>query len=175
MCIRDRLDFGRTGTDADDNTYYQFNAIVNGEQTKVKLDDSENYRTNASKYEYKLIDDLVYDTETGYISDLSVSDLATNDGDDYVTGSLTGKVTYSDGVVSFVPTNALADKYSIYLIAAENTGINENDNDYSVSTVTGSGLESECKGYTITEGSYFGVLVDDEITELYVYVAKTSK
>ena len=95
--------------------------------------------------------------------------------DDYIKGDLKkDTVTYSNGVVSFVSGNALADKYTIYLIAAADTGINENDNDYTVDTVTGSGLETECKGYTVT-GTYYGVLNDDgEITSLYVYVSGAS-
>ena len=99
----------------------------------------------------------------------------TKSDDDYLTKSFTGKVTYSDGVVNFVPDNALADKYTIYLIADVNTGINENDKDYSVDTVTGSGLETECKGYSVTDGSYVAVLDNDEITELYVYIHTTAK
>ncbi len=166
------LDFDRTGTDADDNTYYQFNAIVNGEETKVKFNDDENYSKTASSYEFTLLENISYESETGYISDF---DQVTKSDDDYLTKSFTGKVTYSDGVVNFVPDNALADKYTIYLIADVNTGINENDKDYSVDTVTGSGLETECKGYSVTDGSYVAVLDNDEITELYVYIHTTAK
>ena len=164
------LDFDRAGTDADDNTYYQYNAIVNGEETKIKLDDSFGKKEAVMT----LYDDVAYDSETGYVTDMSAvtADDKTIDDGDYKGAAISGeKIEFSKGVVSFVKDFALADNYNIYFVVdAGVKDINDNDDDYSVDTVTGSGLESECKDHSVS-GSYVGVLNDDdEITDLYVYI-----
>ena len=97
--------------------------------------------------------------------------------DDYVKGGISGKeVNFSKGVFDFVQDKAVADNYNVYFVVEKNVaGINDNNNDYSVDTVTGSGLETECKDYKVT-GTYFGVLNNDgEITNLYVYVSAATK
>ena len=165
------LKYDRTGTDADDNTYYQYKAIVNGEETTIKLDDS----FNTSKTCNVLYENVSYDSETGYVTDLDAVNPANGADDDYVKGSISGEVKFSKGVLNFVDSKALADSYTInFVVAKDIAGINDNDNDYTVDTVTGSGLETECKGYNVT-GTYYGVLNDDgEITSLYVYVSGAS-
>jgi len=159
------LKFDRKATDNKDNVYYQYKAIVNGEETKIKLDDSfsENKTVNT------LYEDISYDAATGYVTDMA----EVENGGDYKVDSFSDvKITYSNGVVSLIDTNVLADNYKIYLVVAKGVkGINDNDDDYTVDTVTGSGLETECNKVEVN-GSYVAVLNDDdEITDLYVYVA----
>ena len=159
------LKFDRKATDTDDNVYYQYKAIVNGEETKIKLDDS----FSADKKVNTLYEDISYDAATGYVTDMA----EVENGGDYKVDSFSDvKITYSNGVVSLIDTNVLADDYKIYLVVAKNdAGINDNDDDYTVETVTGSGLETECNKLKVN-GSYVAVLNDDdEITALYVYVA----
>ena len=166
------LKFDRAGTDADDNTYYQYKAIVNGEETTIKLDDTFGKKETVMT----LYDGIAYDADTGYVTDMDPVNPAAGADDDYVKGSISGEVNFSKGVFDFVKDKAVADNYNVYFVVAKDVkGINDNNNDYSVDTVTGSGLETECKDYSVT-GTYFGVLNDDgEITDLYVYVSAAAK
>ncbi len=167
------LKFDRAGTDADDNTYYQYKAIVNGEETTIKLDDTFGKKQTVMT----LYDGIAYDADTGYVTDMDPVNPANGADDDYVKGDISGKeVNFSKGVFDFVQDKAVADNYNVYFVVEKNVaGINDNNNDYSVDTVTGSGLETECKDYKVT-GTYFGVLNNDgEITNLYVYVSAATK
>ena len=166
------LDFDRTATDADDNEYYQYNAIVNGEETKIKLDADEMgtafSKANAKKVLFKLYDSVRYDAKTGYVTDMDVVD-----DDDYMDKTMTdAAVDYKNGVLTIAGEDfVVADSYKIYLVVdAAVEGINDNDDDWTVSAVTASGLKAELKGYEV-DGSFVSEETDDELVALYVHVS----
>ena len=168
------LDFDRTGTDADENEYYQYNAIVNGEETKVKLDKDE----MSKQTEYKLYDSVRYDAKTGYITDM---DKVLDTDDDYTVADLnqntveckSGVLTIGGGTTSI--DFSVADGCKVYLVVAKNVkGINDNDDGYTVSTLTASGLKAELKGYKV-DGSFAAEETDDELVALYVYVTAATE
>lgn len=160
------LKHDEAGTDSNENDYYQYKAIVNGETTTIRLDDSFNDKQKLNV----LFEEIEYDAETGYVSDMTE---VKADDKDYVVGTLTGaEIKYSNGVVSFADDNVLADEYKIYMVVKAGVdGINDNDSDYTVNEVTGKGLQTDCDGYTV-DGTFYGVLNDDdEISTLYVYIS----
>ena len=164
------LDFDRTGTDADENEYYQYNAIVNGEEKTVKLDSDE----MSKQAEYTLYDSVRYDSKTGYITDM---DKVLDTDDDYTISVLTNtEVAYKNGVLSWgVSTNyTVADNCNIYLVVKDTVkGINDTD-DYTVTSVTPSGLKAELSGYKVT-GTYAAEESDDELVNLYVYITSATE
>ena len=95
--------------DADDNDYYVFDAIVNGEIGTVNLN-------STSGVEIGLYGNVTYDAD-GYVntSDLNRIDNAVS-GNDLRVWNVDSKITYSSGVLSFGGVDlALADEYTIFL------------------------------------------------------------
>ena len=169
------LDFDRTGTDADENEYYQYNAIVNGEETKVKLD-AEEMGTAFSKAKagdklFKLYDSVRYDAKTGYVTDMDVVT-----GDDYTVEDMSDAVVdYKSGVMTIAGKDfTVADNCKVYLVVEESVnGINDTD-DTTISTLTANGLKAELKGYAV-DGSFAAEESDDELVALYVYVSDATE
>ena len=176
------LDFDRIATDADDNEYYQYNAIVNGEETKVKLDADEFTKLDQSAFalkdvpEFTLYDSIRYDSKTGYITDM---DKVLDTDDDYTVKDITkATVDYKNGVLTIKGTESydftVADSCKVYLVVEAGVASNDNDDDYAVSTLTASGLKAELKGYTFN-GRFAAEETDDELTSLYVYVSANAQ
>ena len=169
------LDFDRTGTDADENEYYQYNAIVNGEETKVKLD-AEEMGTAFSKAKagdklFKLYDSVRYDAKTGYVTDMDVVT-----GDDYTVEDMSDAVVdYKSGVMTIAGKDfTVADNCKVYLVVEKSVnGINDTD-DTTISTLTANGLKAELKGYAV-DGSFAAEESDDELVALYVYVSDATE
>ena len=163
----------RTGTDENNNDYTQFKAIVNGEVTTIRTKDTKEFD---SENVGKLYKDIVYDKDTNLVSGFSE---VKDNGDDQKADKLTdAQIDYKSGVLTLDSKTdlTLADKYNIYLFVDKNiAGINDNDDDYDVSTVTGSGLKSTCKGYKVS-GNYVALLDDDGYaTAIYVHVTAATE
>ena len=144
---------GTYGTDVDDDTYYRYKAIVNGEEKKIKID-------GTTDYNFGLYTSVEYNSK-GYVVDM---DLVTTD-DDFAADSVGGRtVDYKNNtiVLSDGTNYYLADDYTIFLITDKDT----------VKKVSASKLENEYETTAFTAGSMIHAIknADDEVTALYVNV-----
>ena len=119
----------KIGTDADDNSYYRYSAILNGEETKVKLDTASN---TLGGYLYTEIE---YD-EHGYITSWEKVDstYANNnkiDGVGYYLAN-NAKIFLIEGDdVTVVTAKKLATDYKTAALKANVTGVLNADGEYS--------------------------------------------
>ena len=138
----------KIGTDADENSYYRYSAILNGEETKVKLD------TNSNTLGGYLYTEIEYD-EHGYITSWEKVDstYANNNKKDFSYNAVNGTVTQKsntitiDGVGYYLANNAkifliegddvtvvtakLATDYKTASLKANVTGVLNADGEYS--------------------------------------------
>lgn len=149
--------------DADDNTYYTYDAIVNGEETTVDTVDND--------FVVGLYYDISYD-ENGYVDGKELAKDDTTDENFQKIGdySADGKmIRHDDGVLSFGALNTdpkqvvLADEYTIYLVEA----------DGDMSTVTASKLARDYQNAKSFKGVVYAVMDDDGYaTEVYCQLTK---
>ena len=118
-----------TSVDSDNNTYYTYDAFVNGEPTTVD--------SSIELYSSRLYTDISYD-DYGYIDEAdAISKVTNTDSDEYValywgSNSKSGPtIVYSSGVISIGLNGVipLADDYDIYLV-------DPHDEDYDDVTAT---------------------------------------
>ena len=137
--------------DKDDNKYYEYDAIVNGEITTVKATDKN--------LKIGLYQNVSYD-ENGYMDDQDLVKDASDDDFKVYTGIKT--ISYKSGVLSLGSNDVvLADSYKIFV-----------NDDGDGKTATPSSLE---KNFNATEyDSTVFVFEDDndEAVEVYVYKIK---
>ena len=133
-------------SDEDDNTYYEYDAIVNGEEGTIQ--------TTTRYYSNGLYSDVSYD-ENGYVDGM---DLVTGTSDDdFKAYSVTGAVDYSSGVITFNTNDdvVLADSCTIF-----------HNDDGDAETWSTSQLERNC-GEDFT-GTIYVYEDDDMAVEIYV-------
>ena len=139
-----------TSVDSDDNTYYEYDAIVNGEITTVSANDDDIFDADG------LYRNISYDSD-GYVSNAR---LVSSTGNSFVYCSLSEatNVSYSNGVIEVGSYDVvLADDYTIFLME---------DND--ATEITTSRLNRDYSSITGTVYAYLND--DDEATEVYVAV-----
>ena len=139
-----------TSVDSDDNTYYEYDAIVNGEITTVSANDDDIFDADG------LYRNISYDSD-GYVSNAR---LVSSTGNSFVYCSLSEatNVSYSNGVIEVGSYDVvLADDYTIFLVE---------DND--ATEITTSRLNRDYSSITGTVYAYLND--DDEATEVYVAV-----
>ena len=151
--------FEKDGTDAADNDYYRYKAIVNGEEGKV--------RTEYGLELDGMYTDIEYDSETGYVVDAKVIDTKKGDAEDDDVDYLDVEdaiVTQKAGVISIkeqadedaVEKYYMADDAVIYVIE-----------DDEVETITAKKLAKTYEEGGLA-GTVYGVLVDGEYAALYI-------
>ena len=146
------VDADKAGTDADDNSYYRYDAIVNGEEKTVKLD------TVNDSLAGKLYTEIEYD-ENGYIV-VDAMEAVTNatDPDKFSVDSANGVVTYKNSTLSI-------DGEGYYLASGAKIFVVE---DGDVSTYTAKKLANEYDK-TNLKATIYGVMnADGEYTSIYV-------
>lgn len=148
---------GDTSVDSDNNTYYTYDAFVNGEPTTVD--------SSIELYSGRLYTDISYD-DYGYIDEADLIGTTNYDGDDYsvMYWGANGKpsIVYSSGVISIGANGVypLADDYNIYLVDAD-------EEDYD--SVTATRLDSKYSGKISRELNVYGIYDDDGyIVTLYL-------
>ena len=137
------VDLDKKGTDADDNEYYRYDAILNGEVKQVKFDDSlnEGYLYNEVEYDdngYVTSCDRVVTTDDDYyydeVTDAKVSQKSstvTIDGEGFYMAS-GAKIFVIDGDdVSTYTAKKLANEYEDGGLNARVTGVVNADGEYS--------------------------------------------
>lgn len=138
------------GTDEDDNDYYEYDAIVNGEEGTIRTTDRY---SNVGLYY-----DVSYD-ENDYVDGM---DRVTDDSeDDFKAYNVEGAVDYSSGVITFNDGDTeqdivLADSYTIF-----------HNDDGDAETWSTSQLERNC-GEDFTGTIYVYEDDDDMAVEIYV-------
>ena len=146
------VDADKAGTDADDNSYYRYDAIVNGEEKTVKLD------TVNDSLAGKLYTEIEYD-ENGYIV-VDAMEAVTNatDPDKFSVDSANGVVTYKNSTLSIAGEGYyLASGAKIFVVE-----------DGDVSTYTAKKLANEYDE-TKLKATIYGVMnADGEYTSIYV-------
>ena len=146
------VDADKAGTDADDNSYYRYDAIVNGEEKTVKLD------TVNDSLAGKLYTEIEYD-ENGYIV-VDAMEAVTNatDPDKFSVDSANGVVTYKNSTLSIAGEGYyLASGAKIFVVE-----------DGDVSTYTAKKLANEYDE-TNLKATIYGVMnADGEYTSIYV-------
>ena len=141
----------KSGTDADDNSYYRYDAIVNGEEKTVKLDSVNDSKAGA------LYTEIEYD-ENGYIV-VDAMETVTNstDSDKFSVDSANGGVSYKNSTLSIAGEGYyLASGAKIYVIEDE-----------EASSYTAKKLANEYKDGL--KATVYGVMnADGEYTSIYV-------
>ena len=138
------------GTDEDDNDYYEYDAIVNGEEGTIRTTDRY---SNVGLYY-----DVSYD-ENDYVDGM---DRVTDDSeDDFKAYNVEGAVDYSSGVITFNDGDTEQD-----IVLADNYTIFHND-DGDAETWSTSQLERNC-GEDFTGTIYVYEDDDDMAVEIYV-------
>ena len=141
------VDLDKKGTDADDNEYYRYDAILNGEVKQVKFEDSltEGYLYNEVEYDdngYVTSCDPVVTTDDDYYYDtvanakvsqksstITISDAGSNEGFYMASGA---KIFVIDGDdVSTYTAKKLANEYEDGGLNARVTGVVNADGEYS--------------------------------------------
>ena len=145
-----------------DDTYYTYDAIVNGKETTINTTDNS--------YVAGLYTNVSYDAND-YVDSMDI--VASNDNDDYNMYNDFGKgvmVLYQDGVLTFGgqyaenPVNlVLADSYKIFVV--------ETDGD--VTTVTASKLAKDYETAMSFNGTVYTTLDEDGyVAEVYCQLAQ---
>ena len=141
----------KSGTDADDNSYYRYDAIVNGEEKTVKLDSVNDSKAGA------LYTEIEYD-ENGYIV-VDAMETVTNstDSDKFSVDSANGGVSYKNSTLSIGGEGYyLASGAKIYVIEDE-----------EASSYTAKKLANEYEDGL--KATVYGVMnADGEYTSIYV-------
>ena len=143
----------KIGTDADENSYYRYSAILNGEETKVKLD------TNSNTLGGYLYTEIEYD-EHGYITSWEKVDrtYANNNKKDFSYNAVNGTVTQKSNTITIDGVGYyLANNAKIFLIEGDD-----------VTVVTAKKLATDYKTASL-KANVTGVLnADGEYSALYI-------
>ncbi len=114
------LDLQKEGTDADDDNYYRYKALVNGEEKTVRVD----VETGANKLAGKLYTDVEYTSKTYITEYTEVSDKLADKRDDLmkdtvkkVDASQKGNTLYLGEGTDLKDLNFfMADSYTIFVV-----------------------------------------------------------
>ena len=145
-----------------DDTYYTYDAIVNGKETTINTTDNS--------YVAGLYTNVSYDAND-YVDSMDI--VASNDNDDYNMYNSFGagvKILYQDGVLTFGGESAknpvnlvLADSYKIFVV----------DTDGDVTTVTASKLAKDYAAAQSFKGTVYTTLDEDGyVAEVYCQLAQ---
>ena len=151
--------------DTDDNDYYAYEAIVNGEITEVYAADNSTFN------EIGLYHDISYNTYD-YVNDAELVDESDNDGDDFraYVDLEDVAIVYSNGVLSFgtlTSSGSLSSSAEDLVLADDYTVFNNDDG--TGETITPSTLDRDFE-----DGGFYGhiyAFLDDneEVAEVYVW------
>ena len=154
-------DSASRSVDSEGNSYYEYDAIVNGEVGTIRASD------NSTFTDIGLYNDISYDSDE-YVNDAEL--ITGEDGDFDYYGLKDVDVVYSSGVLSFENDDvavdlALADDYTIFV-----------NDDGDAETVTASSLARDYDEDDSFTGTVYVFLNDDgEVAEVYVcYDGSTS-
>ena len=143
------VDLDKKGTDADDNEYYRYDAILNGEVKQVKFEDSLN--------EGYLYNEVEYD-DNGYVT--SCDPVVTTDDDYYYDTVANAKVSQKSSTVTI-------DGEGFYMASGAKIFVIDGDD---VSTYTAKKLANEYEDGGLDARVTGVVNADGEYSYLYIYL-----
>ena len=143
------VDLDKKGTDADDNEYYRYDAILNGEVKQVKFDDSLNVGYLYNEVEYD---------DNGYVT--SCDPVVTTDDDYYYNTVTNAKVSQKSSTVTIAGEGFyMASGAKIFVIDGDD-----------VSTYTAKKLANEYEDGGLNARVTGVVNADGEYSYLYIYL-----
>ena len=143
------VDLDKKGTDADDNEYYRYDAILNGEVKQVKFDDSLNIGYLYNEVEYN---------DSGYVT--SCDPVVTTDDDYYYDTVANAKVSQKSSTVTIAGEGFyMASGAKIFVIDGDD-----------VSTYTAKKLANEYEDGGLNARVTGVVNADGEYSYLYIYL-----
>ena len=143
------VDLDKKGTDADDNEYYRYDAILNGEVKQVKFEDSLNVGYLYNEVEYD---------DNGYVT--SCDPVVTTDDDYYYDTVANAKVSQKSSTVTIAGEGFyMASGAKIFVI-----------DDDDVSTYTAKKLANEYEDGGLNARVTGVVNADGEYSYLYIYL-----
>ena len=143
------VDLDKKGTDADDNEYYRYDAILNGEVKQVKFDDSLNVGYLYNEVEYD---------DNGYVT--SCDPVVTTDDDYYYDTVTNAKVSQKSSTVTIAGEGFyMASGAKIFVIDGDD-----------VSTYTAKKLANEYEDGGLNARVTGVVNADGEYSYLYIYL-----
>ena len=147
------VDLDKKGTDADDNEYYRYDAILNGEVKQVKFEDSLNVGYLYNEVEYD---------DNGYVTSCdAIDDDTPNAYDDYYYDEVTNaKVSQKSSTVTIAGEGFyMASGAKIFVIDGDD-----------VSTYTAKKLANEYEDGGLNARVTGVVNADGEYSYLYIYL-----
>ena len=143
------VDLDKKGTDADDNEYYRYDAILNGEVKQVKFEDSLNVGYLYNEVEYD---------DNGYVT--SCDPVVTTDDDYYYDEVTNAKVSQKSSTVTIAGEGFyMASGAKIFVIDGDD-----------VSTYTAKKLANEYEDGGLNARVTGVVNADGEYSYLYIYL-----
>ncbi len=143
------VDLDKKGTDADDNEYYRYDAILNGEVKQVKFEDSLNVGYLYNEVEYD---------DNGYVT--SCDPVVTTDDDYYYDTVTNAKVSQKSSTVTIAGEGFyMASGAKIFVIDGDD-----------VSTYTAKKLANEYEDGGLNARVTGVVNADGEYSYLYIYL-----
>ena len=143
------VDLDKKGTDADDNEYYRYDAILNGEVKQVKFEDSLNIGYLYNEVEYN---------DSGYVT--SCDPVVTTDDDYYYDTVTNAKVSQKSSTVTIAGEGFyMASGAKIFVIDGDD-----------VSTYTAKKLANEYEDGGLNARVTGVVNADGEYSYLYIYL-----
>ena len=143
------VDLDKKGTDADDNEYYRYDAILNGEVKQVKFEDSLNVGYLYNEVEYD---------DNGYVT--SCDPVVTTDDDYYYDTVANAKVSQKSSTVTIAGEGFyMASGAKIFVIDGDD-----------VSTYTAKKLANEYEDGGLNARVTGVVNADGEYSYLYIYL-----
>ena len=143
------VDLDKKGTDADDNEYYRYDAILNGEVKQVKFEDSLNVGYLYNEVEYD---------DNGYVT--SCDPVVTTDDDYYYDTVANAKVSQKSSTVTI-------DGEGFYMASGAKIFVIDGDD---VSTYTAKKLANEYEDGGLNARVTGVVNADGEYSYLYIYL-----
>ena len=181
------LELGKQGNDTDDDEYYKYTALKNGEKTTIKVDkqvfiDNDEFVTADA-----LLLDVIY-TGKNYVSGAYIveadPDLVKLERDDVTYDTLgSNEVEYEGDVLEFAGADSgetdyfMAESYKIYVIDGKDYDVynmyqlNREAAKYDADIAEGVD-PADAKGINLTGAEIYGILnADNEDTALYIDLA----
>ena len=170
----------KTITDSNKKTYVEVKALVDGEETTLKVKQDEIYDATTNPTGEVKLNELYKKLKTN--SDGFVTGATTVAGDaDYVKDDVTAQANafgYSDGVFTAkagTPYSKFIKTDKVFVIVAKNGGalLDDAAADYEWTATSFDGLKSFVEGYTVTGNFVVALNSDKEITCAYVTITNS--
>ena len=158
-------------TGSDKTKYIEVKALVDGEETTLKVKDA-----NKASIDAKALYKNLKTNADGYVTGATSVNV---DSDDYDAIAVEGynAFGYSDGVFTASDYSKFIKTDKVYVVVAKNGGdlLDNPAATYELTETTFSGLKNFVKGYTITAEGYTTLNSDGEVTAAYITITASTE